>query len=145
MMRRRSHGNAAWAVALLTVTMPSTVDAFELVSSAQIATQCRAYLEDPDGEDGRFCAAFVRGFIDGSPVVVLKAPPDSGESFAERAARTRLGRPFISRPEYCIDSSIGMRRLVEQIVTVADERAPRDDVDAAVLLYATFARFHKCE
>ena len=145
MMRRRSHGNAAWAVAVLAVALPATVDAFDLISSARIAEQCRAYLQDPDSDDGRYCDAYVRGFIDGSAVVVLKVPPDSGESFAERAARTRLGRPLIARPEYCIDSSIGMTRLVEQIVAVADERVPRDDVDAAVLLYATFARFHKCE
>ena len=141
----RSPGIAAWTVAALAMTLPATVAAFDLVSSAQIATQCRAYLEDPDSEDGRFCTAFVRGFIDGSPVVVLKTPPETSESFAERAARTRLGRPLAARPEYCIDSSIGIARLIEQIVAVADERPPREDVDAAVLLYGTFARFHKCE
>ena len=134
----------AWAVLVLTVTMPATVAALDLVSSAQIAKQCRAYQENPDSEDGRFCAAYVRGFIDGSAIVVLKAP-DSGETFAQRAARTRLGRPLITQPEYCIDSSIGMTRLIEQIVAVADERPPRDDVDASVLLYATLARFHQCE
>ena len=145
MLRRCVCPQAAWAVAALAATMPYHVGALELVSSAQIAERCRAYLKDADSEEGRFCAAYVRGFIDGSHIVVLKPPPDATESFAQRAARTRLGRPLIVRPEYCIDRSSGLTRLVEQIVAVADERPPREDVDAAALLYATFARFHKCE
>lgn len=145
MLRRRSREIAAWTAAVLSATLPVDVDAFDLVSSARIAEQCRSYLKDPDSEDGRYCAAYVRGFIDGSAIVVVQTPAGASESFGQRAARTRLGRPLIARPEYCIDSSIGLTRLVEQIVAVADERPPREDVDAAVLLYATFARFHKCE
>ena len=145
MLRWRSLSTVAWAAAASAVTWPASVDAFDLVSSAQIAERCRAYLENPDSEDGRYCAAYVRGFIDGSATVVLQTPAGATESFGQRAARTRLGRPLIGRPEYCIDGSLGMTRLIEQLVAVADERPPRDDVDAAVLLYATFARFHKCE
>jgi hypothetical protein len=146
MLHWRSDWAAAWAIVLLTAALPSPVlHAFEFVSSAEVADRCRAYLQDVDSEDGRYCAAYVRGFIDGSALVVLKADPDSTESFAQRAARTRLGRPLIVRPEYCIDASLGMTQLVQQIVAVADERPPREDVDAAVLLYATFDRYHKCE
>ena len=145
MLGQSLYPHAAWAVVVLVATVPSPVNALELVSSTQVADRCRAYLQDADSEGGRFCAAYVRGFIDGSAIVVLKPPPDAAESFAQRAARTRLGRPLIVRPEYCIDGSIGMTRLVEQIVAVADERPPREDADAAALLYATFARFHKCE
>lgn len=133
----------------LALAMPVPVDGFEFVSSARLAERCRAYVQDADSADGRFCAAYVRGFIDGSALVVFKTPPDgdvrSAESFGQRAARTRLGRPLTVRPEYCVDGSLGMARLVEQIVAIADERPPRDDVDATVLLYAMLARFHKCE
>jgi hypothetical protein len=140
---------AAAMAAMLTLAMPTTVDALELVSGAHLAERCRGFLQDAGSEDGRFCVAYVRGFIDGSANVVWKAPADvalsSTESFGQRAARTRLGRGLIVRPKYCIDGSLGMTELVEQIVAVADERPPQEDVDAAVLLYATFARFHKCE
>jgi hypothetical protein len=146
-MSSRTAHLAAAAVALA-LTNPSAV-AFEQVSSAELAERCRAYLLDADSGDGRFCAAYVRGFIDGSPDVMLLASPDeaahSRESFAQRAARTRLGRPTSRRPEYCIDSSLGMTRLVEQIVAVADEHPPRDDVDAGALLRAMLVRFHRCE
>jgi hypothetical protein len=142
----RKAANFAAAAALLLTTLGAA--AFEHVSSADLAGRCRVYLQDADSADGRFCAAYVRGFIDGAPAVVLVSPDEavrSKESFAQRAARTRLGRPPSARPEYCIDVSLGMMRLVEQIVAVADERTPRDDEDAGTLLHATLARFHKCE
>jgi hypothetical protein len=148
-MIRWSRIRATATAIMLTLAMPATVGALELVSGAHLAERCRAFLQDAGSEDGRFCVAYVRGFIDGSANVVWKAPPDtavgSTESFGQRAARTRLGRSLIVRPKYCIDGSLGMTELVAQIVAVADEQPPRDDVDAAGLLYATFARFHKCE
>jgi hypothetical protein len=141
-LRTRATALAA-AVLLLS---PAIGYALDYVSSAQLADRCRAYVEDPKGENGRFCAAYVRGFIDGSPTVVIQASqsPGSEESFAQRAARTRLGRPVSARPEHCIDGSLPMKIIVEQIVALANESAPRDDVDASVLLYAAFDRFHQC-
>jgi hypothetical protein len=138
-------GAAALAAAALLLA-PAAGYALDYVSSAQLADRCRAYVQDPKGENGRFCAAYVRGFIDGSPTVVIQASqsPGSEESFAQRAARTRLGRPVSARPEHCIDGSLPMKIIVEQIVALANESAPRDDVDASVLLYAAFDRFHQC-
>jgi hypothetical protein len=146
-MNRRT-ANLAAAVIALTFATPAAV-AFDQVSSAGLAERCRAYLQDADSPDGRFCAGYVRGFIDGSPEVALMASPEGAarprESFAQRAARTRLGRSPRARPEYCIDASLGMMQLVEQVVAMADEQSPRDEVDASVLLHATLARFHSCE
>jgi hypothetical protein len=148
-MIRWSRIRAAATAITLTLAIPVPVCASELVSGAHLAERCRAFLQDAGSEDGRFCVAYVRGFIDGSSNVVWMTPPGatagSTESFGQRAARTRLGRGLIVRPKYCIDGSLGMTELVEQIVAVADERPPRDDVDAAALLYATFARFHQCD
>jgi hypothetical protein len=116
------------------------------VSGARLAERCRVFQLEPDGKDGRFCSAYVRGFVDGSPYVLIRTTqhPDSRESFTERAARTRLGRLTPLRPQYCIDTSLSMRDLVAQILATADTLNADYEADASVLLYATLARFHKC-
>jgi hypothetical protein len=114
--------------------------------SAQLAGRCRVFQAEPDSKDGLSCSAYVRGFIDGSPHVLVLSRQQSkpSESFTDRAARTRLGRLSPSRPQYCIDASLSMRDLVAQILATADAMSAGHEVDATVLLHETFALFHKC-
>lgn len=138
---RRSHIGALASMLALSSPMAYSL---ELPSSEELVERCRAYAADPDGRDGTFCSAYVQGFIDASPLVAIRHDDTALESFTQRAARTRLGRPVSSRPEYCIDSVTRLDELISQILDQAILTPPRDDTDASVLLYATFARLHAC-
>lgn len=138
---RRCHVGAL--ATMLALSSPITYS-LELPSSEELVERCRAHAADPDGRDGTFCTAYVQGFIDASPLVAIRHDDKAPESFTQRAARTRLGRQVSSRPEYCIDSVTRLDDMISQILEQAILTPPRDDTDASVLLYATFARFHAC-
>ena len=48
------------------------------------------------------------------------------------------------RPSYCIDSSLGLENLIAQVLTVGNELAIGDDMNAHDLLLRTLHRFHRC-
>jgi hypothetical protein len=143
----RSHSDGRWilgTLACLLLLQPLLTHALELPSSAELARQCRGYVDQPEGQEARFCAAYLQGFIDGSPLVAIRQGPKATETFSQRAARTRLGRPVAARPPYCIDSTVQMSELIGQVLAQAEKTPPRDDTDASVLLHAMLARFYKC-
>jgi hypothetical protein len=129
------------ATALIVAAAPAK--SFELTSGAHLAERCRGYLADRDGADGRFCDGYLRGFIDGSAAIAIQ-DAQMTESFTQRAARTRLGRPVSAKPQYCIGTATTMQDLVEQLLAEARTSPPRDEVDASVLLYAMLNRYHAC-
>lgn len=136
------------ALLLLEITASWRVVADELepYSSRDLHRLCRAYLESPEGADGRACSAFVRGFIDGSQKVVVRqdTPGSSRGSFTERAIRTRLGRTKDPVPSYCIDGVTTMGDFVRQMLEFAHANPPRTDVGASALLLGTLEQFHRC-
>ncbi|HET9447923.1 MAG TPA: hypothetical protein VFO35_16785, partial [Steroidobacteraceae bacterium] len=45
----------------------------EPVTGAELLALCRAYVHSPESADARACAAYVRGFIEGSDEVIVRA------------------------------------------------------------------------
>ena len=115
----------------------------DLTSGAQLIEWCQAYVDDWDSPGGRFCDAYLRGFVDGSPQVAIQEPSER-ESFTQRATRTRLGRPVSASPKYCIASTTTVPDLVVQLLTHARDLPPQGDTDASVVIYAMLARYHPC-
>jgi hypothetical protein len=114
----------------------------DLTSGAQLIEWCQAYVDDWDSPGARFCDAYLRGFVDGSPQIAIQEP--SSESFTQRATRTRLGRPVSTRPKYCIASTTTVPDLVVQLLTHARDAPPHGNTDASVVIYAMLARYHRC-
>ena len=115
----------------------------DLTSGAQLIEWCQAYVDDWDSPGARFCDAYLRGFVDGSPQIAIQEPSES-ESFTQRATRTRLGRPVSARPKYCIASTTTVPELVVQLLTHARDMPSQGDTDASVVIYAMLARYHPC-
>lgn len=118
----------------------------EQLTSVQLHALCQAYVRAPESEDARACAAYVRGFIEGSAEVIVRS--DSAqqlprESFSERAWRTRLGVSKTA-PRYCLSTAVSLQELIAQLLAQAERTPPADDASASVLLYATLSRFHRC-
>lgn len=106
----------------------------EALSSAELASHCEKY-HDPDaGEDREFCVRYIQGFIDGAVVTdervtrnVVKEY-EQGETFAERAARTRIGARLERYgssvyAEYCLGDPVPLAEVVEHVVEDLSDQA----------------------
>jgi Rap1a immunity proteins len=133
---------------MLTTPLGAHVQAAELapLTSVELHELCLTYIDAPESDEGQACAAYVRGFIEGSDRVVLRSDEPAqaqGESFSERAWRTRLGIPRPD-PRYCLEKTVSLQEFISQLLAQAERKPPEQDVSAQELLYATLSRFHRC-
>jgi hypothetical protein len=122
------------------------VDAAELapLTSMELHELCLAYIRAPESEEAQACAAYVRGFIEGSEQVVLRNNDEvRPESFSERAWRTRLGATP-QKPRYCLKARLPLREFITQMLKQAERKPPTEDSSADALLYGTLSRLHRC-
>ena len=122
------HAAAAVTAVLLLVLPPGEGSAVEVLSTAELASHCDHYRENPDGEDGIFCVRYIQGFIDGAVAtdervtMNVAAEYDAGdESFAQRAMRTRLGNRLERYgpsyyAEFCLGEPVPLAEVVEKVV-----------------------------
>jgi hypothetical protein len=137
------------ALVLLDWRLASQAGAADLapLSSADLLKRCLHYIESPASAEGRSCGAYVRGFIEGSPKVVLLTEETNRrqrESFSERALRTRLGTLTIPDPDYCLNSKVSLREFITQMLGHAEVNPPEEHVSASALLYGTLSQFYRC-
>lgn len=133
---------------MLTTPLGAQVQAAELapLTSVELHELCLTYIDAPESDEGQACAAYVRGFIEGSDRVVLRSDEPAqahAESFSERAWRTRLGVPR-PEPRYCLEETLSLQEFIAQLLAQAERKPPEQDVSAHELLYATLSRFHRC-
>jgi hypothetical protein len=131
---------------MLTAPVATQLQAGELapLTSVELHELCLAYIDAPESDAGQACAAYVRGFIEGSDRVVLRSDEQTHEeSFSERAWRTRLGIPQPD-PRYCLEKTVSLQGFITQLLAQAERKPPEQDVSAQELLYATLSRFHRC-
>lgn len=105
----------------------SNADAVEALSTEELVSHCVYYEQDPDSVDGVFCVRYIQGFIDGAVATDERVTYnvadeyDRGESFTERAIRTRLGSR-IERygasyyAEFCLGEPVPLRTVVELVI-----------------------------
>ncbi len=144
--RERLYAGALLLLASILVMRHAAADLAPL-TSIELHELCRAYVHARQSADAHRCAAYVRGFVEGSGRILLR-PDDAKvtrrESFSERAWRTRLGIRALSRPEYCLDDKVSLQELIAQVLSQAERTPAKEDVSASALLYGTLSRFHKC-
>jgi hypothetical protein len=143
MLRRKSSFHAV----LLACAVAPDAAAETMLSSVQLHEYCKAFQTAPSSSAGRVCAAYVGGFIEGLVVVGDARVEDSaaaGESWLERARRTRLGSHYVRKPTYCIDSSTPLEQIIRNIAAYAETRPPRDDVPANAMIRSALERFYSC-
>lgn len=140
-MRKRSRA----ALLLLGALTNSFAPAGTLapLSSLDLHQRCLGYAQSPQSEDGVVCGTYIRAFIEGSQLVQIDRVSVPGETFSQRALRTRLGSRQAA-VRYCVDSSVTVDTFVLQLLVQADDTPPTQELDASALLYATLSRFHSC-
>lgn len=154
-MRPLNALGAAVAGAALTFFQPAA--AVEALSTQELVAHCSAYQEDPDGKDGVFCIRYIQGFIDGAvatdELVTFNVAReyDGGETFTERAMRTRLGSRIASfgpsyYAEFCLGEPLALKTVVDTVVadllslpSLEGRELARD------VVFATLRREYPCE
>jgi Rap1a immunity proteins len=143
---RRTHLHATLTASALYCMSISAAELAPL-SSSELHRHCLTYAKTADSAEGLVCSTYVRAFVEGSNLVMLeKVSPDTpGETFMERAFRTRVGAAFPVQPKYCINSSVTLDDIVIQMLVHAESRPPKGDENAGVLIYGTLARYYACD
>src|SRR5690554_5766013 len=110
-------------------------DELQPLSSIDLHERCLAYRDAPDSEAGKACTAYVRGFIEGSPEIVIAEVhrTEQDESFTDRAWRTRLGH-VRGEPRYCIGADTSLADIIEQLLRHAETKPPSEELSASGLL-----------
>jgi hypothetical protein len=131
---------------LLTCAMVSGGAAEPVLSGMQLFEYCKAFQTAPRSAEGRICAAYVRGFLDGALVsdVRVQARVVESESWLERARRTRLGTRHVRKFVYCLDPSTPLEQIIGKVVTYAETRPQQDDLPASVTISYALQRFYAC-
>lgn len=137
---------ARWLALVPAFATQMSASAAELdpLPAIELRKFCVAYGDDARGNDAQACATYLRGFIDGSPLVYVDLPSPPGESFSQRAYRTRYGDLSRVRPRYCLNGSVTIAELVIQILVQAESYPPTEGETASDLIQATLNRFHRC-
>ena len=105
----------------------SAAKALEVLTAQELASHCALLGSEPEGVDGQYCVRYIQGFIDGAIAtdarVMLNAESalDNGETFTERAMRTRMpNRADRSRAAnlagFCLSDPLPLRDVVDTVV-----------------------------
>lgn len=116
----------------------------EPMSGAELRQRCLAYIASPQSATGQACSGYVRGFIEGSTVTQVGVSTSGGESFTDRALRTRLGMRADPQPTYCVDATVSLSHLISQILRLLDEQPNLIESNARDVLHQVLQRFHRC-
>jgi hypothetical protein len=117
------------------------------LTAAQLRESCIAWTEEPGSSGAAACVAYIRGFLDGAISIDERIhTPAAGvpESFIDRARRTRLAPAYTGRPQYCVDASVPLSRIIHEVLAHYETRQFSEDLEAAALVAGTLRRFHPC-
>jgi hypothetical protein len=150
---------ATWyGVGILMMSMAtSNAFAVESLSTEELKEHCVVYEEEPEGIDGIFCVRYIQGFIDGAIATDervtynVAAEYEGGETFKQRAVRTRLGTRIARYgssyyAEFCLGEPVPLADVVRVVVTdllQIDSFAGREL--AREVVYQTLRSEYPCE
>jgi hypothetical protein len=129
----------------------------EWLDGHDLELSCDLLLEDERNPDGILCLAFVQGFIAGADTTEGIVAPDTArshsgdETYAERAARTRLGTLRLQQmqsadlPEYCIDDATPAIVVVEKVSDYLEDHPDASDWTAHDVVREALVSSFPCE
>ena len=126
--------------AMILCTTPLALMSASPVSGAQLLESCRAYRQEPRTGPGVFCAAYIRGFLDGASIL----DGHLGTEAERRAGKGPQGAVGDGHQPYCIDESVAIDHIVVQLLEYATEHSDADRLEASELLDATLRKMYGC-
>lgn len=131
--------------------------AVEALSTDELVAHCSHYEKRPGSKDGIFCVRYIQGFIDGAVVtderVTMNVADDigKGESFLDRALRTRLGGQIARYgpsyyAEFCLGEPVPLAEVVKRVIEdLNDPERRAESMLARVVVYHTLRDAYPCE
>lgn len=142
---------------LMMLIATSKAVAVEPLLTEELRSHCVVYEQDPEGIDGIFCVRYVQGFIDGAVATDervtynVAAEYEGGETFKQRAVRTRVGSRIARYgssyyAEFCLGEPVPLAAVVTAVVA---DLVGMDNFEGRELardvVYATLRREYPCE
>ena len=120
---------------------PAPASAEEWLTGGELERSCELLLQDPASSNGLLCLAFVQGFIAGADTSLSAVSPRSAassskeETYADRAARTRLGTLRLQQIQsrygrYCIGDQVTAVEVVEKVTVYLESHPEASNVTA---------------
>lgn len=112
---------------LAAMLMAPSLSAVEALSTEELTLHCELYHDENASEDRTFCVRYIQGFIDGAVATDVSVTNNvtkeysEGETYSERATRTRIGArlkrygPSVYA-EYCFGDPVPLAEVVEHVV-----------------------------
>jgi Rap1a immunity proteins len=115
------------AVLLAAMMLTPVTRAVEVLTVHELVSHCELMETEPTGADAQYCVRYVQGFIDGAVatdvnvMLNIEAETNRGESFSDRAKRTRApSRADQFRAAwlagFCLGDPLPLRDVVDQVV-----------------------------
>ena len=132
-------------------------ESVEPLSTPELAGHCAFYFSERDGKDAIFCIRYVQGFIDGAVVTDARVlgniatEIDEGETFSERAIRTRIKSRIDRRgptvyADFCLGEPDSLEKVVEKVVQdLANLKVLDKDLLAREVVFSTLRREYPCD
>jgi len=154
-MKPRKLPLGLWVVTGALLAAPAAW-AVEALSTAELASHCAKYHDPNASEDRTFCVRYIQGFIDGAVATDERVTNNvtreyqQGESYGERAARTRIGTRLARYgpsvyAEFCLGDPVPLAEVVEHVVAdLADAAVAAEHPLARDVVYLTLRSQYPC-
>lgn len=129
--------------------------AIEPLTAAQLHEVCADSREQPDDPEARLCVYYVKGFLDGAVAtdgrvaMNVASEVEEGETFTERAIRTRVGNrlkkfgPSVYA-EFCVGQPDPIADVVLHVIEELDRYDDLEGVQAQTVVYDALRRHYPC-
>lgn len=131
--------------------------ALEWLTEEELEQQCESFLIDDRSRDGALCVAFIQGFLAGAEATdgivaerVRKIQPPSGDTYEDRALRTRIGSylqkygtPYYAG--YCIGPNVSSQAVVTTVIDYLNEHPDEPGLTANQAVYTALVESFPCE
>lgn len=115
------------ACAFALLAMAAQVRAVEVLSVHELVSHCTQIELEPEGADSQYCIRYIQGFIDGAVatdarvMINLETQSQEGESFSQRAMRTRVPSRIdqiraAQLAGFCLGDPLPLREVVNLVV-----------------------------
>jgi len=145
------------SLALLIALPINQTRAVEPLTGDEFASYCIQHRAAPAGADGIFCVRYIQGFIDGAVATdervsrKVAAEHERGESFSQRATRTRVGKQLERfdasyYAEFCLGAPVPLAEVVDHVVGRLEQMNFKTDIPLARnFVYQVLREDYPCE
>ncbi len=123
----------------------------------ELVSHCEHIQAEPEGADSQYCIRYIQGFIDGAVatdvrvMINLETESQAGETFSQRAKRTRLPSRMdhirASRlAGFCLGDPLPLREVVDLVVAdlVRLDPGTAPDSPAREAVYESLVDHYPC-